>query len=167
MPTWPTSTHAPTRGHLAEAFGDVGEPVEPQPGGVLQEQHRAVRSPLQPGAEVGEPGDQVAGPLPHGRLVVDDQAGDPAAEPVRERLDRGPAPRLQQVDLAAEVHDRPVGPLGGEAEDPLELLGGVGVDLGGQPGLVEPEPGQLQQGVVAVDPALEQRPQGRDRVSRG
>ena len=65
------------------------------------------------------------------------------------------------------MHDRPVGPLGGETEDPLELLGGVGVDLGGQPGLVEPEPGQFQQGVVAVDPALEQRPQWRDRVSRG
>jgi len=97
---------------------------------------------------------------------VHDQAGDPAAEPGRERLHQRPPPLLQQVDPAAEVHHRQVRPLGGEAEDPLELLGGVGVDLGGQPGLVEPEPGQLQEGVVAVDPALEERAHGRRGLSR-
>jgi len=50
-----------------------------------------------------------------------------------------------------------------EPEDPLELLRRVGVDLGGQPGLGESEAGQPQQGVVAVDAALEQRPQRRAR----
>ena len=156
----------PDPGHPAEAIGDLHEPVQLQAGGVLEEQHRTVRPPLQPVAELGEPGDQVAGPVPHGRLVVRDQAGDPAFEPGRERLDQRPPPLLQQVDPTVEVHHRPVGPLGGEAEDPVELPGRVGIDLGAQPGLVEPEPGQLQQGVVAVESALEERAQGRAGLSR-
>ena len=92
---------------------------------------------------------------------MDDHAGDPPGEAGGERLDHRPAPLVQQVDLPAEVHDRQVRLGRREAEDPLELLRGVGVDLRGQPRLGEAEAGELQQGVVAVDAALEQGTQRR------
>jgi hypothetical protein len=145
--------------HVPEALGHLDEPVELQPGGVLEEQRR----PVGRQAELVDPGDQVARPGAHLGLVVDDEAGDPPREAVGERLDRRPAPLVQQVDVPAQVHDGPVGLGRREPENPLELLRRVGVELGGQPGLGEAETGQPQQGVVAVDPTLEQGPQRRTR----
>jgi hypothetical protein len=55
------------------------------------------------------------------------------------------------------VNDRQVRLRWREAEDPLKLLGSVGIDLRGEPGLGEAETGEPQQGVIAVDAALEQR----------
>ena len=92
-------------GHVAEALGHLDEPVELQPGRVLEEQRRPVRRQ----AELSDPGEQVASPGGHLGLVVDDQAGDPPGEAIGKRLDHRPAPLVQQVDVPAKVHNGQVG----------------------------------------------------------
>ena len=67
----------------------------------------------------------------------------------------------QQVSAARKVHHRRTGADRDEPERVFQLRRRSPVDLGRQAGLLESEPGQPEQGVVAVDPLLEQGMQRR------
>jgi hypothetical protein len=81
---------------------------------------------------------------------------DAAREAAGELPDRGAALLVQQVDAAVQVDHRQVPVRGHEPQHVLELAGRVGVEFGGQAGLGEAEPGQLEQRIVPGHAPLEE-----------
>ena len=79
---------------------------------------------------------------------MNDQAGDPAGEAAGEVPHHRPAPLMQQVDAPVQVDEGQPRRGGREPQHVPELIGGIGVDLGGHAHLGEPELGQAEQRVI-------------------
>ncbi len=92
----------------------------------------------------------------HVLLVVNDEAGDAPIEAPDERRDPLAVTGGQHIEAAVQVHGRQHVRFGSEREHTLERGAVVRVQLRGQPGLLEPQPREPQQRVVASDTLLEQ-----------
>src|SRR5262249_11086855 len=125
-------------------------------GGVLEKNEGTARQLAKPGIQLAHRGKQSVCLYPHLTFVMDDQAGDAACEAVGEFPHRGTVPSVQYVDATVQVDNGQTCMGGHELQDVLELVGRVGVHLGGHAHLGEAEPGELEQRIVPIDALLEQ-----------
>ena len=95
---------------------------------------------------------------------MDDKAGDAARETVGEFRDPGTVLLAEHVDTAVQVDRRKVPMRRDEPEGPLELVWGVGVELGGHAHLGKAECGQLEERIVPGETSLEQAVNWSGRV---
>jgi hypothetical protein len=95
---------------------------------------------------------------------MDDKAGDAARETVGEFRDPGTVLLTEHVDTAVQVDRRKVSMRRDEPEGPLQLVWGVGVELGGHAHLGKTESGQLEERIVPGETSLEQAVNWSGRV---
>jgi hypothetical protein len=139
-----------------QLLGQLDEPGRLHTGCVLQEDLGRGADAAEAGVQVPEGGDRVVGRLAHARVVVDDHARQATGQAAGELLDRPAVPLAQQVQPAIQVNGREARVRRHEREDPVQLVRRVGVQLGGQAGLREPEAGQPEQRVISGVPRQEQ-----------
>ena len=132
------------------------EPAQIQASGVLEEDDRATGPLAKAGTQLAQPGEETVGVHLHLALVMDDHSGDPACEAVSEFLHRGPASLVEHIDAAIQVHNRQARMGGHEAQDILQLIRRISVQLGCGAHLGEAEPSEFKQRVVPGDALLEQ-----------
>ena len=127
---------------IQEPLRHLDEPAAIQSGGVLEENHGTVRPLAEAGIQLTHPGEQTVRLCPHLTLVMDDEAGHAAREAVGEFPHQRAVPPVQHIDAPAQVDDGQARVGRHEPQDMLELIGRVGVDLGGRARLGEAEPGE-------------------------
>ena len=100
---------------------------------------------------------------------------EPLTDPPLPQRSRRPGPRWSgssRLTSRGQMDHRRARAAWGDGEHPVQVLRRTGVHLGGEPCLLEPQPGQRQYRVVAADALLEQRvqrhlPARRQRVHAG
>jgi hypothetical protein len=142
--------------HVNDLLGETGEPVRGMPCRVLQKDHGTALADVV--SELSDRRLQLVGPLDHRWRVVHHDAGDPASEVLDERGDPVTIVGHEQIEAAVEVHRRQDRPGGRERQHPVELGKIGGVDLRPEPHLVEAQPRQPQQRIVARHALREQPP---------
>ena len=144
-------------GGVPQPFDHLDETAWLQADRVLQEQRDVGRLFAQERVQVVHGRQPAAVQVGHATAVMNDQAGDPAGEAPGELAHHRPAVLVQQVGSPVQVDDGQPWPGGREPQHVPELIGGIGVDLGGHAHLGEPELGQAEQRVVPRHALLEQR----------
>src|SRR5262249_37155195 len=139
-----------------EPLRHLDEPAAIQSGGVLEKNEGTARLLAKPGIQLAHPGNQAVRLCPHLTFVVDDQAGDASREAIGELPHHRAVPPVQHVDATVQVDDGQTRMGGRELQDILELVGCVGVYLGGRAHLGEAQPSELEQRIVPIYAPLEQ-----------
>jgi hypothetical protein len=135
---------------------DLRKPAQIQSSGVLEEDDGAIGPLAKAGIQLAHPREHAVGVCLHIALVMDDHPSESACEAVSEFHDRGPAPLVEHVDPAIQVHNRQARVAGHEAQDVLQLVRRICVYLGRDAHLGEAESGELKQRVVPGYALLEQ-----------
>jgi hypothetical protein len=139
-----------------QLFGQLDEPARLHAGRVFEEDLGRGADAPEAGVQVAEGGDRVVGRFAHAGVVVDDHAGQAPGQAPREVFDHAAVRFAQQVQPPIQVNRREVRVRRHVREQPVKLVGRVGVQFGRQAGLGETEGRQLEQGVVSRVPRLEQ-----------